>query len=156
MTDQKKIEYTNEQPQKTKGRAQESDKLVGQKIRQYRKALKLTQNDLAEKLGISFQQIQKYENGKSRISFTQLSELCQLMNVPISAFDVFDTSNDSEKDYELSDNAKQELLGQYGHSMPLKDSEIEELLSIYSSIDDPEARKNFLEAFKTLATSFKK
>ena len=73
MSNQANIEYPNASGagnEKTKGRAQEIDQFIGQQIKRFRKIKRLTQNDLAEKLGVSFQQIQKYENGKNRISFS--------------------------------------------------------------------------------------
>ena len=66
-------------------RSNNIDEYVAQKIRAYRKQLDLSQADLAEKLGISFQQIQKYEKGANRISAGRLFELAELFEIPIGA-----------------------------------------------------------------------
>ncbi|WP_273789321.1 helix-turn-helix domain-containing protein [Bartonella sp. ML70XJBT] len=62
------------------------DLLVGKKIRLRRKILKMSQKTLGDALGVSFQQIQKYENGLNRISAGRLMEISDILNVPISFF----------------------------------------------------------------------
>lgn len=51
------------------------DVAIGQRIRERRRALGQSQQDLAESLGVSFQQVQKYERGANRISFSRLVEI---------------------------------------------------------------------------------
>ena len=63
-----------------------ADKLVGERIRQYRGERGYTQETLAQALGISYQQVQKYETGGNRISAGKLYEFAKTMNVPIEAF----------------------------------------------------------------------
>ncbi len=62
------------------------DLLVGKKIRLRRKLLKMSQTTLGNALGVSFQQIQKYENGLNRVSAGRLMEISDILNVPISFF----------------------------------------------------------------------
>lgn len=62
------------------------DVAVGKQLRTLRKKLNLSQANLAEMLGISHQQIQKYELGVNRISASTLYELAQLLRVPVSYF----------------------------------------------------------------------
>lgn len=62
------------------------DKLVGQRIRSLRHLLSMSQTDLAQKVGIKFQQIQKYETGANRVSASRLSEIAKVMKVQISHF----------------------------------------------------------------------
>lgn len=64
----------------------ETDKYVGQKIREARKSAELTMVELAEELEISYQQIQKYESGKNRISAGILFEMACLFDRPVSYF----------------------------------------------------------------------
>ncbi|WP_370335312.1 helix-turn-helix domain-containing protein [Parvularcula marina] len=61
----------------TKKRSATMDRLIGQNIRQARQKLGMTQADLAQKLGISFQQLQKYENGVDRVSAARLFEVAR-------------------------------------------------------------------------------
>lgn len=62
------------------------DIFVGNRIKQKRRTLKLSQQQLAEELHISFQQLQKYESGQNRISASRLWDLSQILNEPISYF----------------------------------------------------------------------
>lgn len=61
----------------------ELDKIVGRNIRIYRMVKGLTQKDLAYKLGLTFQQIQKYERGINRIGAGRLFEISKIFDVPL-------------------------------------------------------------------------
>jgi transcriptional regulator with XRE-family HTH domain len=56
---------------------------LGRRIRAFRKACGLSQSDLGEKIGVSYQQIQKYENGTSGISVHQLFRMSAALKVPV-------------------------------------------------------------------------
>jgi transcriptional regulator with XRE-family HTH domain len=58
---------------------------VGQRIRIYRKARGLSQTTLADQLGVTFQQVQRYENGTSRIGAGRLMRIAHVLGVPIAA-----------------------------------------------------------------------
>lgn len=55
---------------------------VGQRIRQGRKRAGLTQQTLGDRIGVSYQQLQKYENGKDRIAVDRLSQIAGALGVP--------------------------------------------------------------------------
>ncbi|MEM9234129.1 MAG: helix-turn-helix transcriptional regulator [Pseudomonadota bacterium] len=59
---------------------------VGQRLRQRRCLLGMTQQKLAESVGIKFQQIQKYESGANRVSASRLWALAEALEVPVSHF----------------------------------------------------------------------
>ena len=61
------------------------DKIVGRNIRIYRLAKGLSQTDLANKLGITFQQIQKYEKGTNRVGSGRLFEISTILGVSVIA-----------------------------------------------------------------------
>tara|TARA_R110001606_G_scaffold52504_1_gene130218 strand:- start:710 stop:1102 length:393 start_codon:yes stop_codon:yes gene_type:complete len=61
----------------------EVDKRVGRNIREIRNERFLTLAELAERLGISHQQLQKYETGTNRISASMIVDLVEVLNVPI-------------------------------------------------------------------------
>lgn len=63
-----------------------ADKHVGDKIRNARKLAKLTQTQLGEKLGISFQQVQKYEKGTNRVGSSRLWDISEILDIPVAAF----------------------------------------------------------------------
>lgn len=59
---------------------------IGQRIRLRRTLMGLSQEKLGEALGLTFQQVQKYERGANRVSATRLFEMARLMNVPVGFF----------------------------------------------------------------------
>ncbi len=59
---------------------------VGQRVRQRRWMLGMTQQQLAENVGIKFQQIQKYETGMNRISASRLWDIAEALDVAVSFF----------------------------------------------------------------------
>jgi len=64
----------------------EIDLLVGTRIRRRRRELGMTQRDLGDEIGVRFQQIQKYETGRNRVSASKLWKIAQSLDVPISYF----------------------------------------------------------------------
>jgi transcriptional regulator with XRE-family HTH domain len=62
------------------------DQHVGKKLRQNRRLLNMSQQDVSELLGISYQQIQKYESGVNRISAGRLYILARIMQIPVQKF----------------------------------------------------------------------
>ena len=63
-----------------------TDLHVGKRLRNRRYILGLTQKDIADALGIKFQQVQKYETGANRISASRLHQSAQALGVPASYF----------------------------------------------------------------------
>jgi len=62
------------------------EKKIGQKIKQIRKGWGLSQIELAERIGVSFQQIQKYEKGSTRISVMRLQQISKALGIDITLF----------------------------------------------------------------------
>ncbi len=62
------------------------DSHVGKKIRELRNLAGVSQTKLADSLGMSFQQVQKYETGANRVSASKLFEIASYFNAPIGAF----------------------------------------------------------------------
>jgi transcriptional regulator with XRE-family HTH domain len=72
-------------PKRTK-RASPVDEHVGIKIRNRRKELRLSQARLGSEVGVSFQQIQKYERGTNRVGASRLAEIAKVLVVPVRYF----------------------------------------------------------------------
>lgn len=109
---------------------------IGSLIRIVRKAAGLSQMELAERVGISYQQIQKYEKGVSEISVSRLSQIAHALNIPLSRF-VLD-----EERMMVS-----EAVSPYGI---LSNNEIE-LLKLFRRIKDKKLKDGFLIAIKGIA-----
>jgi transcriptional regulator with XRE-family HTH domain len=106
---------------------------VGQRLRLRRKLSGLSQTELGEKIGVTFQQLQKYESGANRISASRLFDLSRVLDVPVSYFFDEMTENVSEAgktEAALTDEpnlmAKRETL---------------ELARAYTRIADPKLRQ---------------
>jgi transcriptional regulator with XRE-family HTH domain len=63
-----------------------TDKYVGSRVRMRRLMLGMSQGALANQLGLTFQQVQKYENGVNRISASRLQQMCHILQVPVPFF----------------------------------------------------------------------
>lgn len=59
---------------------------LGRRIRAFRKACSLSQSELGEKIGVTYQQVQKYEKGASSISALQLLNIAEALSVPVERF----------------------------------------------------------------------
>jgi transcriptional regulator with XRE-family HTH domain len=83
----KKDQNSNDDTIETQARkADVIDRHVGKKLREHRRMLEMSQQDVSELLGISYQQIQKYESGANRISAGRLYTLAYIMQVPVHKF----------------------------------------------------------------------
>ena len=69
-----------------KGTPDEIDKFVGEKLREARNEAAISQESAAKRIGLSFQQIQKYEKGLNRVSASRLAKLSKLYEKPIVWF----------------------------------------------------------------------
>jgi transcriptional regulator with XRE-family HTH domain len=66
------------------GRAVQTELFIGARLRTRRRQLGLSQNDLAERLGVSFQQVQKYERGANRVAASTLLTAAQMLGTSVS------------------------------------------------------------------------
>lgn len=104
---------------------------VGKRVRHRRWLVGMTQQQLAEKVGIKFQQIQKYETGANRISASRLWDISEAMDVPVNFFfEGLDDQNDAVADGQVPSD----LLG---------DKEALDLIRSYYAIPENQRRKLF-------------
>lgn len=90
---------------------------VGQRIRHRRWTIGMTQQQLADSVGIKFQQIQKYETGMNRVSASRLWDIAQAMDVPVAFFfEGLDGASPAEFDL-ISDKEALQLIRAY-YSIP--------------------------------------
>ncbi len=67
-------------------RVEQVDRLVGQNIRIFRTAKGISQTELGNAIGVTFQQVQKYENGVNRVGSSRLAKIANALDAPISSF----------------------------------------------------------------------
>lgn len=73
-------------PSRSTGRTQDIDRHVGARIRERRIMLGFTQQQLADLIGVTYQQAHKYERGINRVSAGRLFEVAQVLSVPVNYF----------------------------------------------------------------------
>lgn len=135
--------------QKTKGTPDAVDEHVGKRLRVRRSLLGLSQEKIAEQLGITFQQVQKYEKGTNRVSAGRLYQLSKILSVPVSFFfDEISRAKDLSSSVILSDNQQDTFDGED----PMQDKETITLVRAYYSIIDPDMRKDVLRHVKAIAS----
>jgi transcriptional regulator with XRE-family HTH domain len=108
---------------------------VGKRVRHRRWLVGMTQQQLAEKVGIKFQQIQKYETGANRVSASRLWDIADALDVPVAFF--FEGIEDAEKKETQTVGAEAipaDLLG---------DKEALDLIRSYYSIPENQRRRLF-------------
>ncbi len=113
---------------------------VGSRIRLRRTLLGMSQERLGESLGLTFQQVQKYERGVNRVGASRLFDLSRVLDVPISFF--FDDMPDS-------------LAANFGglpsrRAGTLSRRETLELVRAYYRITDPSIRKRVFDLIKSM------
>lgn len=72
-------------PARKKRKPNSADTQIGESIRAHRLIMGMSQSDLARQLGVSFQQVQKYEKGANRIGAGRLPQIAEILDIPISA-----------------------------------------------------------------------
>jgi len=117
---------------------------VGKRIRMRRLLLGMNQETLANALGLTFQQVQKYEGGANRVSASRLSETAKILGVPISFFFT---------DLQASEAAQTAEEREWRERM--ERPETIELIRLYYAISNPAIRQQFLEMVKAAAGSAK-
>ncbi len=115
---------------------------VGGRVRMRRKMLGVSQERLAEALGLTFQQVQKYERGSNRVSASKLYEIARFLSAPVSYF--FDGLADPSTSGE--GGGSEQLVNDF-----LMTGEGLELASTFPKIQRPRVRRRILELVRTLA-----
>jgi transcriptional regulator with XRE-family HTH domain len=115
-------------------------------MRMRRTLLGLSQEKLGDALGLTFQQVQKYERGANRIGASRLHQLSRALEVPVSYF--FEEM--AEEDQAAPPDPPPQLDGA-ADADPMTRRETLELVRAYYRIKDPSVRRRVFELAKTLA-----
>ena len=112
------------------------DMEVGRRIRARRLARDMSQTDLATQLGLTFQQVQKYEKGTNRVGAGRLKRIAEILDAPITYF------------YSVSDQPASktaDILGFVDNARTLR------LIRAYSRIENPQLQQALLELTERIA-----
>ena len=134
----------------SKGFPNPIDVHVGNRVRLRRTLLGISQQTLAEALGLTFQQVQKYEKGANRVSSSRLFDMARVLDVPVPYF--FE-----EMEASVKEQTPSKLMG--AKKLPVVDQEKDpmarretfELVRAYYKIVDPAIRKRVFELTKAVA-----
>lgn len=114
------------------------DVALGSRIRLRRRELGLSQEQLARQVGITFQQVQKYEHGTNRVSFSRLVEIAQALRCGV--MDI------------VGDLDKSKVSSMFAHHVArLNEPGAADLLEAYAAIQSPKHRRAILNLAKQLA-----
>ena len=132
-------------------RASPIDSHVGTRVRQRRVLLGMTQTDLADTMGLTFQQVQKYENGMNRISASRLYGLSQVFDVTVEYF-FEDMPPDVAGISPAKGRGQAKTLPSYEPD-PMSTRETLELVRAYYKIADPQIRNRLRELTKAIGAA---
>ena len=114
------------------------DKAIGGRLKMYRQRANISQTALGKHLGVSFQQVQKYENGTNRVSAATLIKISRFLNIAISELMVLDG-------HQSATSGSSKDLARFA-----KSSEGRSLIHGFMAIDDPLLRRHIVGLVKAL------
>ncbi len=119
---------------------------VGSRVRLKRTMMGLSQEKLGESLGVTFQQVQKYEKGANRIGASRLQQISAILKTPISFFFEDAPGYGSQATEGLSEPSSPEYTIDF-----LATTEGLQLNRAFAKIKDPKVRKKIIDLVKSLA-----
>ena len=122
------------------------DAHVGTRLRFRRQMVGMSQEKLGDLLGITFQQVQKYEKGSNRISASRLFDMSRILNVPVEFF--FDELSGSSKAAGFAEEA-----GSFQMTDFLSSPDGAQLIRAFSEIKSPEVRRKVIDLVKSIAAT---
>ena len=127
---------------------------VGSRIRLRRQLLRMSQEKLGDELGVTFQQVQKYEKGVNRIGASRLFQIAKILNVPVQFFyDDFGQDDTVVVGGFAEDAATESSASEFMEL--LSTPEGVQLCKSFSQIQDVAIRRKLLDLIKTISESEK-
>lgn len=119
---------------------------VGSRVRLRRMLVGMSQEKLGDMLGLTFQQVQKYEKGANRVGASRLYQISRILGVSVQFF--FDDMPAADGQDEVSEDSTSPYVMDFVSS-----SEGLQLNRAFTRIDEPAVRKKLLELVKALSAS---
>ena len=123
----------------SRAQANAVDTHVGQRIRDKRNERGLSQTEVANALGVTFQQVQKYERGTNRVGASRLFDLSRILSVPVQYF--FEGLNNQLTPIEKEDD----------HVTRLMKPDTIELVEAYFKVRNPQVRRQILSTIRSIS-----
>jgi transcriptional regulator with XRE-family HTH domain len=118
-----------------------ADEVVGRNIRIFRQKMRISQSVLTRQVGVTFQQIQKYEKGVNRVGASRLAQIAAALNIPIPSL-----FEGVERGHVNHVSSPQELLA---------DANAVRLAEAFAEIRDPRIRRTIVELITQMADKMK-
>jgi transcriptional regulator with XRE-family HTH domain len=134
-----------EQQVRGRPRADALDQRIGDQVRTRRLLVGMTQEKLGDALGVSFQQVQKYEKGANRISASRLRQIASALDVPVTHF--YDAVDGADGAQVLDGGAD-------GHAAdPARGAQGLRLMRAFGRVEDALVRQRILDLVESVAAS---
>ena len=130
---------------KTKGKPDSVDIHVGSRVRLRRMLVGFSQEKLGDSMGLTFQQIQKYEKGVNRIGASRLFKLAQVLNVPVGFFFEGLTHAEALPNMGMAEGNTEEFLYEF-----LNSRDGLELNRAFVKVGDADVRRSVIELVRSL------
>lgn len=124
-------------------RAQKIDKVIGRNVRIHRLAKRMSQTELGDQLGVSFQQVQKYENGTNRVGSGRLYQIAAVLGIHVST--LFKGGEMAER--ERGGSSESGLLDLLAEPQSVR------LIRAFSKITDTTVRRSLVQLAEKFAKS---
>lgn len=125
------------------------DAYVGGQVKLRRAVVGMSQTELAKRLGITFQQVQKYEKGANRIGASRLYLISEILNVTVQSF--FEGVEEvlEDRETEFYEGADKELIEKFDEF--IRSPSGIDLCKSFVSIEEPKVRKRIVALVKSIA-----
>ncbi len=130
---------TSAAAQRSRAQAKTVDAHVGQRIRDKRNACGLSQTEVADALGVTFQQVQKYERGTNRVGASRLYDLSRILGVQVQYF--FEGLEDQSPVVDDNDE----------NIVHLMKPDTIELVEAYYKVENPQVRRQILSTIRSIS-----
>ena len=124
---------------RSRAQANTVDTHVGQRIRDKRNERGMSQTEVANALGVTFQQVQKYERGTNRVGASRLFDLSGILSVPVQYF--FEGLNNQPTPIEKEDD----------NVIHLMKPDTVELVEAYYKVENPQVRRLILSTIRSIS-----
>ena len=132
---------TSAAAKRSRTQAKTLDAHVGQRIRDKRNERGMSQTEVANALGVTFQQVRKYERGTNRVGASRLYDLSRILNVPVQIF------------FEGLESQADTLRGDAENVVHLMKPDTIDLVEAYYKVDNPHVRRQILSTIRSISVA---
>lgn len=125
------------------------DGYVGKRLKQRRTVMGLSQEAVAKAVGITFQQVQKYEKGSNAMNSRRLYEFARVLNVPVAYF--FEGIDQNAPSHNAASGFAEVSAAKFDHENKASDRESLEMMKSFKRIKEPMVRKRVADLLRAVA-----